>query len=139
MTADITEYTNVRRRLQELGCNDPSAFALLPINFETAGSIADFRLASETATVKTLLRSADLSLSDIFPPGQRPPYVVNHSIDWVAPTLFVSAALISQNPNYIAVALGVIANYVTFIFRGIGGEKKVTLDIAIEKGGGRLH
>ena len=133
MTTSITEYTNVRKRLHEMGCNDPLGFTLLPNNFESVSSIADFRQAGEAATVKTLLRSAKLPHTDILPPEERPPYIHNNSFDWLAPTLFVSFGIVSQNPHLISLALSVIANYLTDFFCGLGGEKKIKLDIVVEK------
>ena len=64
MTTTITDYPDVRKRLQELGCASPSGFALLPINFDTAGSIAEFRQAAETPTIRKLLRSIHSALSN---------------------------------------------------------------------------
>lgn len=133
MTTNITEYTNVRQRLNEMGCNDPIGFTLLPNNFESASSIAEFRQASEAATVKTLLRSAQLPHSDILPLETRPPYIQNNAFEWFAPTLFVSFAIVSQNPHLVSVALSVIANYLTDFFCGLGDEKNIKLDIVVEK------
>lgn len=133
MTIGVTEYINVRERLAKLGCQDPDGFALLPINFDTANSFTDFRQVAEAATVKTLLRSVDVPLSDILPSEKRPPYVQNNGLEWVAPTLFVAAQLISENPNYVSVALSVIADYITSFFRGISGERVVKLGIIVEK------
>jgi len=39
----------------------------------------------------------------------------------------------SQNPAAISVALSVLANYVTDLFKGTVGSKKVSLDIYVEK------
>ena len=43
MTTSITDYLNVSQRIADLGCKYPNGFALLPVNFESAASIADFR------------------------------------------------------------------------------------------------
>ena len=132
MAINITQYTDVKHRLQELGCNVPSGFALLPINFETVNSAEEFRQTVDAATVKTLLRNAGLPLSDIFPAGKRPPYVRHHALEWVPPTLFISASLISQHSDYVAVALNVIVAYVSELLHGRGkGEMK--LDIVVER------
>ena len=133
MATNITEYPNVRQRLQELGCNHPSGFSLLPINFETADSIEEFRQVAEAATVKTLLRSANLPYADIVPSEQRPAYVQNNSLDWAAPTLFVSANLLSQNPEYVELAFDLILNYLEDFFRGIDSGKEVKLNIVVER------
>ena len=105
----------------------------MPVNVESAASIADLLQASETATIKKLLLAGGLPVDDIVERGQRPPYMKNKSYEWVAPTLFVTGALYSQNQAYISVALSVLANYATDFFRGKGGIHEVNLDIVLEK------
>lgn len=133
MSTKISDYANVEQRIEELGCIYPNGFAVLPVNFESAASIADFRSVAEAATVKTLLRSAGLPLDDIVERAARPPYISNHSYDWVAPTLFVSLALLSQNPHFVAVALSTIANYLTDFFRGGASKKTIKMNIVVER------
>ena len=133
MTINITNYPNVRQRIQELECSDPLGFALLPINFETVDSATEFLQVLEAATVKTLLKSVNLPHSDIVAPERRPPYVQNYAQEWLGPTLFISANIIFQNPEYVTIALDTIANYITDLFRGYGGGRKVKLDIVVEQ------
>jgi hypothetical protein len=135
MSTNITDYPNVRNRLAELGCNDPRGFAILPVNFESAHSIADFRNLSEAATVKKLLRNADLPHGDLVDRESRPPYIQNNTFEWVAPTLFISGSLASENPYLVSVALGTIANYVTGFLNGFAGSSNhtVKVDIVVEQ------
>jgi len=133
MTTTIADYPNVAERLAVLGCNFPDGLALLPTNFESATSITEFRQVSEAATVKTLLRNASIPYSELFDKSKKPPYVQNNSFEWVAPTIFVSAGLISGNANYLSVALNVLSNYATDFFKGISGGKSVKLEIVVEK------
>jgi hypothetical protein len=133
MATNITEYLNVSQKLADLACRHPTGLALLPANFESATSIAEFRQVSEAATVKTLFRNARLPYDDIVGRDQRPPYIQNNALEWVAPTIFVSAALLSENQHCISVALSVIANYATDFFKGMSGEKKLKIDVIVEK------
>lgn len=133
MTTNISDYLNVGKKMADLGCLYPNGLALLPANFESATSITDFRQVSEAATVKTLFRSAGLPLDEIVEKDQKPPYIQNNAFEWVAPTLFISAALLSENQNYISVALGVISNYATDFFKGMSGKKCIKLDIVVER------
>ena len=133
MATNITNYPNVRRRIQKLECIDPLGFSLLPINFESVDSAAEFRQVSETATVKTLLKSANLPYSDIVPPERRPPYIHDNALEWFGPTLFISANLISQNQDYVTMALDIIATYLTDLIRGFGSGGKVKLEIVVEQ------
>ena len=132
MPTKVTDYPSVRERTQKLGGHPPSSFALLPTNFDTATCPDDLRQVAEAATVKTLFRCADIPYSDITPSHHRPPYIQNNAQDWVGPTLFVSAALISQNPHLVDVALSLISNYLTILFRGQSGKQEVTLEVVVE-------
>jgi hypothetical protein len=133
MTTTVSEYIDVRGKLRDLGCLDPHGFSLLPVNFESATSIAEFRQVSEAATVKTLLRLANLPQSEIVAQEQRPPYIQNNALEWIVPTLFITAGLVSEHPEMVSVALSVIANYAADFFKGLGGEKSIKLDIVVER------
>jgi len=91
------------------------------------------RNLSEAATVKTLFRSAELPYQDIYGSKPRPPYIQNNSFEWVAPTVFITAALMSQHPHAVSVALSVIANYATDFFKGSTNNNTVKLDIVVER------
>lgn len=133
MTTTISEYIDVRQRISDLGCLSPAGLALLPSNFETASDISTFRQVSESATVRTLLRTSSIPLDELLSKEQRSPYIQNNAFEWVAPTLFVSVGVLSQNAPYLSVALSVIANYATDFFKGMSGENQVQMDIVVER------
>ena len=54
------------------------------------------------------------------------------AFEWIGPTLFVSASLLSQNPAVISVSLNVIANYLTDVLKGFGRERKAKFEIVVE-------
>jgi hypothetical protein len=137
MSTDITTYIDVTARMEELGCAYPRAgIALLPVNFASASAAADLLQASESATVKKLLKEADIPVDNILVPGRRPMYIKNKSADWAAPILFVTAAFYSQNPSAISVALNIIGNYATDFLRGRSHEgDEAKLDIVVEAKG----
>lgn len=135
MNTEISDYINVREKLEKLGCNQPESLSVLPNNFEKSDSIEDFRQTPESGTVKTLLRNNSLPYSDIVGPEQRIPSIHNNSIEWIAPTIFVSCSLLSQNPASVTIALSVLANYITDYFRGDAdnNDPQVKLDVIVEK------
>lgn len=133
MTTKITDYVEVSKKMADLGCRYPERMALLPINFESAMSISEFLQASEAATIKKLLLAESLPLDDIVDRSQRPPYVKNKSGDWVAPIVFVSASMYSQNQALVSLALNVLGNYATDFFKGSPRVHDVTLKIVVEK------
>lgn len=133
MTTSVDEYTNVRKRLEKLGCPELPGIVLLPSNFDSADTIEDMRQYAEAATVKTLFRSAGILYSDVFTDESRAPYIQNNSLEWVAPALFISAGLAIENPTLPSFALNIISEYVMKLLRGVSGEKTVSLDVIVEK------
>ena len=131
MTTKISDYIDVQAKIHDLGCEDPEGISILPVNFDSATSTDEFLQLSETSTVKTLLRNNEIPFSEVR--KEKPAYIQNNAFEWIAPTLFVSASLLSQHPEIISVSLSVIANYVTDFFRGLSGEKNIKLDIVVEK------
>lgn len=133
MPTTIADYTNVRERLQELGCNSPDGFVLLPTNFEAATSVAEFRQVVEAITVRKLLRSAGVPQSEILPPERRLPYVQNNSWDWTAPVLFVAYEILSQNPDAIRMVIEQIRNHLVAFRPDLGTAGDVKLDCVVER------
>jgi hypothetical protein len=133
MAINVTDYANVGRKMADLGCRYPDRMALLPVNFESAASVAEFLQASESATVRKLFLAEGLPIDEIVDRSQRPPYIKNKSFEWAAPIIFVSAALYSQNPTAVTLALNVLANYATEFFRGYGPIAGVKLDVVVER------
>jgi hypothetical protein len=58
-----------------------------------------------------------------------------YSFEWFGPTLFVSAGLLSQDPNVLSVTLGVITNYLYDLFKG-NKEDRTSLDVILEQADG---
>jgi hypothetical protein len=56
----IVEYVDVAARARDLGCRIPSGIALLPGNFATAASAADFVFSEVAARVRLAWRSSGL-------------------------------------------------------------------------------
>ncbi|PTW86014.1 hypothetical protein DBL07_24235 [Achromobacter mucicolens] len=100
-----------------------------------ATSVDDLRQQVESDTVRTLLKSNKIVYVDIFGEDDQPPYLQQYSFEWFGPTLFVSAGLLSQNPNILSVTLGVITNYLYDLFKG-SKEGKASLDIIFERADG---
>lgn len=137
MDTEITAWTDIAVRMQEFSCAYPeTGIALLPVNFATASLPTDLLQASDSATVRKLLKEADILVNDIFVSERRPMYIKNKSADWAGPIILIGAAFYSQNPMAVSLALNVIGNYVTEFLRGSGrGRGSVTLDIVVETKG----
>ncbi len=108
----------------------------MPENFDTAATRQDLIVRAEGSTIHTLFRNHQLPLGDFLPNGERASFIHNKSYDWSA-FIFVSGALLSNNPAAVSVALGIISNYLTDMFKGVP-DRKIKLDIAVERKGDRV-
>jgi hypothetical protein len=131
VATEIADYISVAVRAAELGCPMPAGIAILPDNFKTATSRNDLLFRAEASTIRKLLRSKNVAVDNFLEPSERAPSIHNKHFEW-APLLFVSAAALSNDPNLITVALGVIANYATDFFKGMP-SKRVKLSIVVER------
>jgi hypothetical protein len=131
MTITVTDYVSVADRIAELGCVVPSGIAVLPDNFAKAATRKDLLFGSEASTLRKLFKNNNFPINDLLPAGERVGAIHNKHFEW-APLLFISVGLISNDPNAITVALGIIANYATDFFKGMG-SKKVKLSVVVEK------
>lgn len=143
MKIDISEYVNVSERATELGCNTPTGLTILPLNFDTAKQKDDLLYRDTAGTVRKLWRLQGLEETSIEKSGDSFPLLGEREFEWVAPTLFYSWALISQNLALAEMAISIISDYLSRILRGLPPKKKsVRLDVVFEKADGecrKLH
>lgn len=133
MSVEVSDFINVRQRLNELGAEYPTdGITLLPLNISTAESITDLKQASEAATIRKLLRQAAIPVKDILSKEKRPPYVKNKSNDWVSPILFVSATVWNNNPEVVSVALNIVSSYIYDTFKGVIGSRTAKISVVVE-------
>lgn len=133
MTTTISDFTCVSDRIVTLGYSYlDGGIVILPINFENADLAEDLRQSAKSSTIKTLFRNANVPYVDTFVADKRIPYVHNNAFEWVLPTIFLSASLLSDNPKVVSVALSVIANYATDFFKGMSKQAAVKVDVVVE-------
>jgi hypothetical protein len=104
MTTTVTDFIRVADRASELGCAVPTGIAILPQNFATVAASQDFLFSPEATTIRKLLMSGNIQLDTILPSDSRPAYLHNKHFEWVAPLLFISATLLTENPHAVSVA-----------------------------------
>lgn len=123
MSTEVRDYVSVSEKLKSFGIPIPDGLAILPSNLATAQSIDDLRQHVESDTVRTLLKENKVAYVEIFDENNQPPYLQQYSFEWFGPTLFISASLLSQDPNLLSVTLGIITNYLYDLFKGSKGSK----------------
>jgi hypothetical protein len=132
MPIEITDYLDVGRRASDLGVKTPEGLCILPRHFASAKNVAELVHESSALDLKVLFREAGLPVTVYQPDGAKIPYLQENDITWVGPIVFFSAAAISQNPNIVSVALSVIANYVTDLFKGSPEPGRAKLSVVVE-------
>ena len=128
MPIEITDASNVRAKLRTLGCNEPTALAVLPVNLDTTQSVEELLLGGEASTITQLLRTAQLPLTDILP-GQRLPFRLRKSFDWDGGILFVG---VSANIATIVASIAVIKSYLSEQYPKGGNQPRVHLEVRVE-------
>lgn len=81
MTTNISDYIDVSQKMGELGCARSDGISILPVNFEMAASVEEFRQLSEASTVKTLLRNNNIPFSEIKNGNEKPGYIQNNAFE----------------------------------------------------------
>lgn len=133
MSIQQFDFVNVEEKAKILGCSIPVGLALLPRNFEDAEFKEDLVHEDSVPTVRILFRLNGVTETSLERDGEKYPQISEKAFEgWIGPTIFVSFALLSQNPHILSIALGVISNYLTDIFRGIPHQNKVSLNIVVE-------
>jgi hypothetical protein len=132
MPIDVKEYIDIPQRCAMLGIKIPEGFSILPRHFADAQAVSELCHESSAVDVQVLLREANVSVTVYQPNGVTIPSIQENDNTWVGPLLFFTASSLSANPELITVALGVISNYVTDLFRGLPGQNRAKLSLIIE-------
>ncbi len=128
-----TDYVNVADQARSLGCNAPTGLAILPRNFDSASDQSQLVHEESAATVRKLWRKAGIDETALERPGtEYPPIRERDFLGWAGPIIFVSYSVLSGNEYQLSVALGVVSNYLTEFFKGIGDSNNADLDIVTE-------
>lgn len=135
MNTEVHDYISISAKLTQWGITAPQGFAILPSSVAEANNIAELRQHAESETVKKLLRTNNISYTELFDPDSQPTYLQQYGFEWFGPTLFVTAAALSQNPNLLSVSLGIITNYIYDLFKGTKGGT-ASLNVIIEQPNG---
>ena len=133
MPCEITDHVDVGTRAAELGLRSPSGLAILPRNFDSAASPCEFLYEGSTPTVRLLWREAGVTETSLESEVGKPTCVGEKAATWIAPTVFVSATLLAGNPQLVSIAINVISNYLSDMFRGLPVGRDVRLDLVVEK------
>ena len=139
MSITQSEYINVAAKVTELGLSAPTGIALLPRNLAEVTSASDLVHAGTAATVRKLWREVGITETRLEPAGSKFSVAEEKALTWIGPAIFVTLSYLSENPNVLSVALGVISNYLTDFFRGAAGRPQAELKIIAETSAARTY
>lgn len=128
---EILPYINVYQKAEELGFNSNLNIAVLPRSFDTLTPESNICYEDAIRTVCKLFKQKNLPVSDLS--VNKHTYVHLNDAEWLGPIIFFSAATLSNNPDIISIALGILSNYLTDIFKNCIPSRTVSLDIVVEQ------
>jgi hypothetical protein len=105
----------------------------LPGNFDTAESKNELIYESSASDIRILFRKAEIIETRLEKQGDKYSYKQDKQFDWIGPTIFIAASILTQNPDIISITEGIISNYLTDLFKGSSYSKDIKLDFIIEK------
>ena len=128
----IGDYPDIAKKLEEFDLTYPKTLAILPLNLNSATSKKDLFNSETTSTVRVLWKKAGVVETPI-EGKNKIPELLQQSFEWIGPTIFFASTLITGHPELIDLAVRVISDYLTVLFKGIPKEeKKAKLDIVAE-------
>jgi len=130
---EIENYIDVRSKAESLGCNVPTGIALLPRNFNKAESKYSLIHESTASTVRKLWKQSNVLESPIEKNAEKYAQICEEAFQWIGPTIFIPALIITQNPYLVSMAINVISNYLTDWFKGISSKSRLArLSVVVE-------
>lgn len=120
MILKIEDTENIRDKIA-IDNEFENKLVILPDNFEHTNNYSEFIFPSSTPTITKLLQTNRISFDVLGKPTE---YRLNEhrSYEWFAPILFISSLYYTQNPEAVALAISMLANYLTQIFKGKSSE-----------------
>jgi hypothetical protein len=106
--------------------------AILPRGFDSATAFSDLADVSEAATIRKVLAEDGITLDALIPRDQSVPIAIQKSADWIFPTFFVGSMLLTQSPQTIDFAIGVLQSYVAQFLPRSFRKPSVRLEFVVE-------
>lgn len=113
-----------------LANNNLSSIIFLPENIETTLDAKDFIFPGELATLKKVFHNNLINYEVLGGHGDN--LRVRKNADIIIPSMLFGLTLINDNPTIVSLALNVISNYLTDLFKGKLGQKTVSVEFYVE-------
>lgn len=134
----VEDYLDIKKKAEELGYKTPESIAFLPQNFEEVTSKENLVYGDLTTTFRILWKQCGIVETPLEKSGEKIAEMTQKSLDLIAPFIFIASSFLSQNPELVDIALGVISEYLTDWFKGMPNwQNNVKLNVILEnKSGG---
>ena len=130
MEVQVSDYIDVEAKALELECAIPTGLTILPRNFATATSPSEFVHESTAPTIRALLRQAGVQETRIEKEGEKIPYSVQKSWEWIGPIIFVSQWMLTNAT--LPVTINLISSYLYDIRKGHSDDANATVEYVVE-------
>lgn len=131
------EDIEINQELSEQEITLTNGLMFFPENYVTAKSIDDFIFTDELPDIRKTFKKNGIEIPTLG--GQPERLRGRKNADWFGPAIFFSLSLVTENPTIVSISLNVLSNYITDFFKGISGEKRVNLEIYVEKKGKKKY
>lgn len=132
METIISNCDNLKERFSRLLASEQDVITIVPKNLMNIEANYQFVYRESTKDIVKLFSSNSIDLDSYSRNKSSKFYKHEHSAEWIGPTLFLGATLLSENSNVISVALSVIANFITDLFKGKAPDTTFKMEFIIE-------
>jgi hypothetical protein len=122
MDAQVSDFIDVKAKVTTLGCAMPAGVTVLPYNFESAENKDALCYVGYHLDLRKVLRRSGISGTSLEESEDTAVQVLLEESafpEWIPPTIFVAANLLSQNPTLAGLVLGVVSNFLYDLFKNV--------------------
>lgn len=130
MSHSIETYENFENRITDLKCLLPDVLSFLPENLDDATKVNEFIYSDSITDLRKIFKSNNIQTE--FLSNEIPKFRLRKNADWFGPAFFIAFSMLTENKDLITVALNVLSNYVTDLFKGSFSTKTAKLEIVVE-------
>ncbi|MBX9721353.1 MAG: hypothetical protein K2X81_08165 [Candidatus Obscuribacterales bacterium] len=121
MSISIRQLPDLQERAELLGCDIPEGICVFPRNFEVVETVDNLEYDDFAQTVKKLLQQAGLNSHGLKLANNK---YLQQRENLPAICLFVGWTISTQDPTSVQLAINVIGNYLTDLFKGLRSERE---------------
>ncbi len=119
--------------LSKLGVSLDHGIYLAPLNLFREEDTKALYYPDSKKTISKVFRKAKLEVNLIDAGNLKRKYLQQNSIEWLGPVLIFTYQALQSNPHITSIALGVVANYLTDLFKGRSSGVNIKMSAVLEQ------